>query len=191
FSEPYSGDRKSQISVFSSNSQDAFDEIELIAPHTGSSESIEYLDNSSDKEFLLSDSSDKAICRHEITDFGCCSNDEGILADIRLSLLDHENWGNENHIFEANIESSSSVREGLLLPPAPAVLNEANTSDISSNATLDVLENINTIVKSLGNMNIGSEEMLLSEAETNVNNIKMDSSKLPIVPDLPSPMHWK
>ncbi|KAJ1163629.1 hypothetical protein NDU88_004085 [Pleurodeles waltl] len=80
---------RSQVSRLSDEATDAFDELEGIIPFTGSSVSQCNTEDSRDNDCTsISEISQKAASLH----LGCDS-EEGSLAGVRLSLLDHLDWG--------------------------------------------------------------------------------------------------
>ncbi|XP_018415171.1 PREDICTED: uncharacterized protein LOC108789608 [Nanorana parkeri] len=77
--------RQSTVSEFSNSDQDAFDELEMLAPYTGSTQSLENAQSESSGDC----SSDSDICKYTASLTIGLSDPEESLADLRLSLLDH------------------------------------------------------------------------------------------------------
>ncbi|MEE6480094.1 hypothetical protein FKM82_012456 [Ascaphus truei] len=185
-----------QMSIISNGTQDAFDELEMIVPCTGSSLSLQNPDSVSDKDFPTSD-----ICKRTASiNLGSCDSGEGSLADVRLSLLDHRSWGKENPLYGANgNEQDNSFSgntagitndvttfhtQGLLHPPAPALLNVTKTSDTYSNKEVDDQQNIHTILTGLDEMKHGRQEEFCDQIEAHADNgYNMHSPELSFLPD--------
>ncbi|XP_072257249.1 uncharacterized protein [Pyxicephalus adspersus] len=85
FSESSKTVGQSSVPEFTDNDQDAFDELEMLAPHTGSSQSLE----NAHSESCADCSSDSDICKSFASLTIGFSDSEKSLADLRLSLLDH------------------------------------------------------------------------------------------------------
>ncbi|XP_078504398.1 uncharacterized protein LOC144762961 [Lissotriton helveticus] len=156
---------RSQVSRLSIEVADAFDELEGIIPLTGSSLSQCNSEDSRDKDCTsISEISKKAASLH----LGCDS-EEGSLAGVRLSLLDHLDWGRpEEHETDLTDlrewafslkDSAGNLTERVhefenlnyldaRLPPAPASLKENVTSDTYSHRGTDDLPNIYTMSQS-------------------------------------------
>ncbi|XP_025054717.1 LOW QUALITY PROTEIN: uncharacterized protein LOC102380976 [Alligator sinensis] len=141
---------RSQVTELTSGMQEAFEELEGISIFSGSSLSQENRSDSFDETSThLSEASQRAVS----LSIGCISEDES-LTEVRLSLLDHQNWekadqdtGNQNNMEEwgnatedisglkiKNIIGCTALdANGFLLHPAPAFLKENKTSDTYSN----------------------------------------------------------
>ncbi|KYO36452.1 hypothetical protein Y1Q_0024193 [Alligator mississippiensis] len=141
---------RSQVTELTSGMQEAFEELEGISIFSGSSLSQENRSDSFDETSThLSEASQRAVS----LSIGCISEDES-LTEVRLSLLDHQNWekadqdtGNQNNMEEwgnateeisglkiKNIMGFTALdANGFLLHPAPAFLKENKTSDTYSN----------------------------------------------------------
>ncbi|XP_077328273.1 uncharacterized protein LOC143962744 isoform X2 [Lithobates pipiens] len=135
--------RQSAVSEFSDNDQDAFDELDMLTPHTRSFQSLE----NAQSESCGDCSSDSDICKYTASLTIGLSDPEESLADLRLSLLDHTGHGNDNYNAENStkwddnlvILSHRKIKEFLTFskkgppsPPTPGPQNAADTSDTYS-----------------------------------------------------------
>nr|XP_025034725.1 uncharacterized protein LOC102445632 [Pelodiscus sinensis] len=174
---------RSQTSRLSSGMQDAFNEFEGINSQTDFTLSQHNEENSSDED--LSDLSELSQ-RAASLNIGCVQEDES-LAEIRLSLLDHQGWektgqdeGTQNYVEEwcnasedisrykmKNIIGSAAPdANGFLLHPAPAFLKENKTSDTYSNNGIADQSSIYTITVGLKSPNtLKNEESSLSTTD--------------------------
>ncbi|XP_053889214.1 uncharacterized protein LOC128839879 isoform X1 [Malaclemys terrapin pileata] len=177
---------RSQTSKLSNGTQDAFNELEGINPQTGCSLSQHDEGNSSEED--LSDLSELSK-RVASLNIGCVSEDES-LAEIRLSLLDHQSWektgqheGIQNDVEEwcnasedvleykmKNIGSAALDANGFLLHLAPAFLKENKTSDTYSNNGIADQQSIYTMTVGMKSPNtLRNEENSFSTTELHPN----------------------
>ncbi|XP_065421279.1 uncharacterized protein LOC101940050 isoform X6 [Chrysemys picta bellii] len=177
---------RSQTSKLSNGTQDAFNELEGINPQTDCSLSQHDEGDSSEED--LSDLSELSK-RAESLNIGCVSEDES-LAEIRLSLLDHQSWektgqheGIQNDVEEwcnasedileykmKNIGSAALDANGFLLHLAPAFLKENKTSDTYSNNGIADQQSIYTMTVGMKSPNtLRNEENSFSTTELHPN----------------------
>ncbi|KAE8615142.1 hypothetical protein XENTR_v10008421 [Xenopus tropicalis] len=161
--------RRSEMSAVSTGLQDTFDELEMIIPRTGSSLSNSYLDSS-----LSSD-----LCKTAASlDLGCYDSSEESLTDVRLSLLNHSNWGQKNHNYEGNDEWEGKTHmfsdihaQGPLLLFAPAIESVTETSDTYPNKRVDVHQNMYTMFTDIEEMKLGVQEQSNHQSEEDFREI--------------------
>ncbi|XP_041442209.1 uncharacterized protein LOC121401483 [Xenopus laevis] len=171
FSGSRSGDdpsgRRSHMSAVSSGLQDTFDELEMIVPQTGSSLSNSYVGSLSSSE----------ICKTAASlDLGCYDSNEESLTDIRLSLLNHSNWGQEDHNYEANDDEwegkthtfTDIHTQGPLLLLAPAIESVTETSDTYPNKRVDVHQNIYTMLTGAEEIKLGVRKQSIHQSEEDI-----------------------
>ncbi|XP_073179631.1 uncharacterized protein C12orf42 homolog isoform X3 [Lepidochelys kempii] len=180
-------DVRSQTSKLSCGTQDAFNELEGINPRTSCS--LSQCDEGNSSEEDISDLSELSK-RTASLNIGCVSEDES-LAEIRLSLLDHQSWektgqdeGIQNDVEECynasedisgyqmknNIGSAALDDNGFLLHLAPAFLKENKTSDTYSNNGIADQQSIYTMTVGMKSPNtLKNEENSLSTSELHTN----------------------
>ncbi|XP_044133228.1 uncharacterized protein LOC122925946 isoform X1 [Bufo gargarizans] len=145
-------EKRSQTSEFSNGTQEAFDELEIIAPHTGSSGSPQ---SGSFASFSSASATCKPIASHTIGFF----NQEESLAEVRLALLDHSDCGEEsNTVEDANTnEFMTFPEQGHGFPPAAGLPNVLYSPNAYINKGEDNLQKDHNL--------IGDEEMELKTQE--------------------------
>ncbi|XP_068133034.1 uncharacterized protein [Hyperolius riggenbachi] len=143
--------KPSPMSEFGDSVQEAFDELEKLAPHTKSTGSLDDALNGSCGDYSSSDSD---ICKYTASLTIGFSEAEELLADVRLSLLDHtcsekycaENGGLWEDRFamdsQEQIEnfitfSTDSITIGHLLSPSSGVQDVADTPELYSSEGQD------------------------------------------------------
>ncbi|KAM9311624.1 uncharacterized protein PAF06_009460 [Gastrophryne carolinensis] len=167
-------DRWSPMAEFSDEIQDAFDELELLATHTGSSQWLKNEKN------LLGEgcSSDSDVYRHtDSLTLGLCES-EGSLVDLRISLLDHMCCGDEppeNTSAWHDCISMDSHRqlqevtcisaEGPLPPSASEVQIASETSEVYINGGEDYQQKGFTISTSDKENELKNQEHLSHQPE--------------------------
>ncbi|XP_053575226.1 uncharacterized protein LOC128664420 [Bombina bombina] len=197
-------DRRSQSSVVSTGTQDAFDELENIVQFTGSTSSLEqreHTENLFNKDFpSVSD-----ICKQTASlNLGFSDNEEVSLADLRLALLDQTSFGRRNHPYEVNgsewdnsisrstMEKTSAYTmiytQGPSLPSAPAILNVTKTSDTNSNKGIEDQQNSYTIISET---NSGIQDELCNRCETRTDQNNTMLCPEPFRHEVYSPNHLK
>ncbi|XP_067392212.1 serine-rich adhesin for platelets-like [Emydura macquarii macquarii] len=186
----------SQASKLSSGTQDAFSELEGINPRTDCSLSQHNEGDSSDED--ASDISELSK-RAASLSIGCVREDES-LAEIRLSLLDHQSWKKTDHDedIQNDVEEWSNASEdisgykmkniigsaaldanGFLLHPAPVFLKENKTPDTYSNNGIADQQSIYTMTVGMKSPNtLKNEDNSLSTTELHPNKDSRKKSSI-------------
>ncbi|XP_040197542.1 uncharacterized protein LOC120930421 [Rana temporaria] len=148
--------RQSAMSEFSDSDQDAFDELDMLTPHTRSLQSLENAQSESRGDC----SSDSDICKYTASLTIGFSDPEESLANLRLSLLDHTDHGNDNYNAENStkwddnlvILSHRKIKEFLAFskkgppsPPTPGLQIAADTTDTYSSKWENEQQHTSTI----------------------------------------------
>ncbi|XP_072006763.1 uncharacterized protein [Engystomops pustulosus] len=165
-------DRRSQTTEFSNDIQEAFDELEVIAPHTGSS-------GSPQSGSFTSSSLASATGKHTASLTIGYTYQEESLSELRLALLDYRDCQKEDGTIEdANTNKFMTFSEqGHWSPPAAGLLNVSSIPDTYLNKGEDNLQKDHNLTSD-EDIECRTQEELCSNMESYVRISKHQQSSL-------------